>query len=591
MSLLSLLNDPKHWQHRAAQARALADRLTDVVGKATALSIANDYARLAKRAEDRQLARPDNPSLIEVETRPEDQEAIGAPLSQRRSSGRLIMPTSYLVVCSIIGIVTYLVNWSYGDAWAKARRGAENVARALQTDIARNIDLYDDALQGVQDAIQSIPKAGDIAHERELILGIVARAFRQIGALRILDADGNVVASSGGTAEADTNFGDPNYFQVHRQGRDVGLYISGPFKDRLGHGGDSIALSRRLSDREGTFAGVVVAVLPLAYFRDLFQQIDVGSRGVITLISSNGTILVRQPSLTSAGDAGVRLDQSPNFQRMLEEKSGFFSAPFATDGVNRLRAFRQIDDLPLIVSVNPAVGDIYREWCQRATWAVVITLLVCAGILAISARFRRELYRREMAESDLAALAIELSALATTDGLTGLTNRRAFDIVLRREWRRAARTDSSLALLMIDVDQFKPFNDRYGHIRGDDVLRILAEAISDSARRPGDRGSRYGGEEFAIILPDTDAAGARSVAERLRGRFLTRGQEHGIDFPLPTLSIGISAAKPRMASGEMDLVRTADLALYKAKENGRDRVEAAAESASAGQAPSISKSV
>jgi diguanylate cyclase (GGDEF)-like protein len=334
-------------------------------------------------------------------------------------------------------------------------------------------------------------------------------------------------------------------------------------------------LSRRLSDRNGAFAGVVVAVLRLTSLRDLFRQIDVGPLGVISLISTDGTILVRQPALTAASDAGVHLDKNPNFQRMLNEKSGFFSAPFAVDGVDRLRAFQQIHDLPLIVSVSPAVDDIYSQWWQRARWAAAITAAVCAGILTMAAMFRRELNKRELAEADLAALAMELSVMATTDGLTGLTNRRAFDALLQREWRRAARTNSWLTILMVDIDHFKMFNDRYGHVRGDEVLQVLARAIDDCTRRPGDHGARYGGEEFVMILADTEADGARRVAERLRACFIARGQERGFGFPLPTLSIGVGASKPAVVGGEIESVRKADAALYLAKANGRDRIEIA----------------
>jgi diguanylate cyclase (GGDEF)-like protein len=579
MSFLSLLNDPKHWHHRAARTRALAESLTDAVGKATALSIAEEYDRLGKRAEDRQLARIEDASLAATRDTPDEAEVGGKVVrlaTGRTPMARMVLPVTYAIVGVIVGIVVFLMSWSYQDAWTKARHNAENVVRALQTDIAHNIDLYDSSLRGIRAALDNPAVAGAAPEQRRLLLAGLAQSARHLGSIRILNAKGEVVADSEGVTSTDSNFAERDYFEIHRQSVDTGLYISGPFKDRLARGADSVALSRKLSDRDGAFAGVVVAVLPLTYFRELFQRLDIGRRGVISLISTDGTVLVRQPALRPSGDAGLRVDRSPNFQRILDEKSGFFAAPFATDGVNRLRAFRQIEDLPLIVAVSPAVGDIYAEWWHRALWSATITLLVCAGIVMLTAMFKRELQRRELAEADLAALAMELSTAATTDGLTGLPNRRSFDLLLQREWRRAARNDRWVSLLMIDIDHFKAFNDRHGHVVGDEVLRVLAKSIELCARRPGDRGARYGGEEFAIVLPDTDTSGARIVAQRLRTTFTERGRDQGLADRLPTVSIGVSALKPGAGGAEIELLKSADAALYRAKESGRDQIQSAA---------------
>jgi diguanylate cyclase (GGDEF)-like protein len=186
--------------------------------------------------------------------------------------------------------------------------------------------------------------------------------------------------------------------------------------------------------------------------------------------------------------------------------------------------------------------------------------------------FRRELRRRELAEQDLAELATALSGMAVTDPLTGLGNRRHFDSLLQREWRRAARSKSWVSLLMIDIDHFKAFNDHYGHQQGDEVLRILAKAISGSTRRPGDSGARYGGEEFAVVLPDTDLRGAMAVAENIRAAFINREEAGELAAALPTISIGVSSVRPA-GNGETTLVRSADQALYAAKEGGRNRTE------------------
>jgi diguanylate cyclase (GGDEF)-like protein len=198
---------------------------------------------------------------------------------------------------------------------------------------------------------------------------------------------------------------------------------------------------------------------------------------------------------------------------------------------------------------------------------------LCGAIGIICLLFRREVLRRAIAESRLIEAATELSELATTDGLTGIANRRAFDLALRREWRRSSRTRKPIALLMIDVDFFKMFNDRYGHQDGDWALRGVAACLQNSVKRPCDLAARYGGEEFAALLQETDAEGALVIAERIRDAVARLAIPHdGNPTGRLTISIGVASTCPGTPDAEALLVKAADLALYDAKRAGRDRV-------------------
>lgn len=168
----------------------------------------------------------------------------------------------------------------------------------------------------------------------------------------------------------------------------------------------------------------------------------------------------------------------------------------------------------------------------------------------------------------------ELEALATVDGLTGLANRRAFDAALDREWRRAVRARTPLSLLMIDVDFFKSFNDRYGHLAGDDCLRTVATVLAASVRRAGDVAARYGGEEFAVLLPGSPPGMARMLADGMRMSIEKLGcpHEHSSISPFVTASVGIATLFPAAGGNGADLIRLADDALYVAKSMGRNRV-------------------
>jgi diguanylate cyclase (GGDEF)-like protein len=166
-----------------------------------------------------------------------------------------------------------------------------------------------------------------------------------------------------------------------------------------------------------------------------------------------------------------------------------------------------------------------------------------------------------------------LEAQSSLDGLTGIANRRSFDWSLEREWKRHMRAQIPLSLALIDVDWFKQYNDTYGHLAGDDVLRSIAFAIQSGVHRPGDVSARFGGEEFAVILPDTNEHQSRYVMAMIHQR--VRALE--IPYPNPavgpfvTISIGIATVVPVWNESPLDLVHEADVALYRAKAEGRDR--------------------
>ena len=177
---------------------------------------------------------------------------------------------------------------------------------------------------------------------------------------------------------------------------------------------------------------------------------------------------------------------------------------------------------------------------------------------------------RDVTEEKTAQLALE--QLATRDGLTGLANRRCFDDTLRAEWARAQRQQQPLSLLMVDVDNFKAYNDVNGHIGGDECLQRIASAVA-SEMRANDLVARYGGEEFAVILPNQALKGAAIVAERVRERVerlrLPNGQVAGQHV---TVSIGAATALAAPDTQPNELVATADAALYRAKHMGRNRI-------------------
>ena len=229
------------------------------------------------------------------------------------------------------------------------------------------------------------------------------------------------------------------------------------------------------------------------------------------------------------------------------------------DGVLRLFVWRN-GTSPLVVMVGRPWSSILSLWRKEAIRIGATMMALIMFVLAVALFLAREISRRAQAED-------RLEELATTDALTGLKNRRKFDATIDAEWRRAARQKMPLALLMIDADHFKSYNDSYGHQAGDEILVGIAICISDSVQRAGDCAARYGGEEFAVLLPGMTSAEALAIAEKIRLK-VERWSE---DPRVTTVSIGVASLIPVITVDCSELVRAADKALYTAKDDGRNR--------------------
>jgi diguanylate cyclase (GGDEF)-like protein len=225
----------------------------------------------------------------------------------------------------------------------------------------------------------------------------------------------------------------------------------------------------------------------------------------------------------------------------------------------------------LAFAVRPAP---WRSWWANLVYLLALAALVLAGVrLRLRAHQRRERELVALVDARTRRLAEAnrlLTDLSYLDPLTDIANRRRFDELLPLEWKRALRAGQPIALIMVDVDGFKPFNDRYGHLVGDQCLRAVAQTLADGLPRAGDSVARYGGEEFAIILPATDQGGAFHVAEQLRERVAAVEVATGVAPASAgvTVSCGVASLVPAFDLEPAELVRRADTALYRAKQVG-----------------------
>lgn len=260
------------------------------------------------------------------------------------------------------------------------------------------------------------------------------------------------------------------------------------------------------------------------------------------------------------------------------------------------RKIYEINTETAVGALSQELSEVARQF-ERWRHIMLVLRLGALGLLlwvggAYSRRLQQELdeqvrLRGEIAQAnqgleakvaqrtaELQAANQRLEVLSNTDGLTGLSNRHRFDQVWVQEWQRAVRQGLSLAVVMIDVDHFKLYNDQFGHPAGDECLRRVAAVLAHSVRRAGELAARYGGEEFVVVLPGLDANGALLEAERIRTEVERLGIPHAGTSAgaVVTVSLGVASRVPQREEGLYLLLQEADDALYQAKNSGRNRV-------------------
>ena len=471
-----------------------------------------------------------------------------------RLSAKLLIASSVLTVIGFSAIcASVMLDMRRGEE-ELARQTLENLASGIDADINRNIELYDLSLRAVASNVV-MPELKDVSKAiRHLILFDHAATAKHFGAIQVFDAQGNLTIDASSLDPVPDNRANEAFFQAHRERPDVGLFISRPMLHR---GAYCIVLSRRITGADGSFLGVVAGSIRFSYFHDLFSRLQLGPDDTITVYRHDATVIMRTPF--DLDFIGKSLAHVPGVKRALSEPRGWYTGVSAVDGVSRMYVWRD-SSRPLVVIVGKPWASIFSLWYTQATRISAIVVALILFVLGTTLFLAREIGRRAKAED-------KLEELATTDALTGLKNRRKFDTEIDTEWRRAMRQKTPLAVLMIDADHFKSYNDSYGHQAGDQVLVGIAICISDSVGRAGDCTARYGGEEFSVLLPGCSAADALLVAETIR----LKVQQWSEGPTVTTVSIGVASLTPVTTMEWAGLVEAADKALYAAKANGRNQ--------------------
>ncbi|WLH15302.1 sensor domain-containing diguanylate cyclase [Pseudomonas hefeiensis] len=495
------------------------------------------------------------------------------PPQVARAGAALRLTISFMLV--VVMVFLAVEGWrtwrDYRAAFASARDSVTNLVRATAQhaeDTIRQVDVVTAALsERVEgDGLQNI----DIPRIHKLLVQQSA-IMPQLHGLFIYGPNGEWVVTDKQATPALANNADRDYFQYHRTHEDRNVRIGEVIRSRSTND-LIIPVSRRLNNPDGSFAGVLLGTVKVSYFVDYYGDFKIDDKGALVLAMRNGTILVRRPFVASV--VGKSLVNSVIFRKHLPNSNrGVVEARAVVDDTERLYGYRALTTYPLVVEAGLSRESIIAPWRHdllKTGFVLIFLIVILVGFgLIVLSQLR---YRMTM-EKQIRSAHQTMRDMALTDSLTGLGNRRRLDIALADEIRRARRQDTSLALIMLDVDYFKRFNDKYGHAAGDDCLRATAGAIQQAIKRPGDLAVRYGGEEFTILLPDTHSAGAGRIAQDILESIRALNIEHS-DHPLGlvTASAGITTCRPSTEDvTPAMLIKAADAFLYLAKNTGRNR--------------------
>jgi diguanylate cyclase (GGDEF)-like protein len=503
-----------------------------------------------------------------------------------KSIGAWLVSASVVLALGLWSFGAILLSTMKSNELTKALQASDNMVSTMSNDIARNLDMFDLSLRAVIDNM-NYPGVDSVSKDiRQMVLFDRAATAKYLASIKVLDESGRMTFDSRTAAPANKNYSTRDYFLVHHDNPNIGLYIGHPFVG--GSGKYRIGISRRLSRADGSLAGIVVGTMELDYFQDMFSRVIMSPGSVLALTHANGTMLMRNP--VRKGDIGRDMSQSELFTLAKGTASGQFESVGSTDGVRRLYSYRRVGDYPLLIVSGISTADALAGWRHYAMAIGAILLVLGFATIALAVFASRELRRREIAEA-------RLRILATTDALTQIRNRRGFENAATYEWNEALSTETPVALLMIDVDHFKKFNDQHGHQAGDRALVTIGRILNNARRSDRDVVARYGGEEFAMVLPATSPNDAFQVAEAIRESVALAGVQedtqegaqecHENGSSLPTVSIGVSSQVPNLPDASDILIAAADCALYKAKLAGRNRTVADDSSLGRGLSPRL----
>lgn len=485
----------------------------------------------------------------------------------------------FLLTISIF--VSYILFHQNEDILEREEERLLTQAKILNDNLLNQINSINQALLSIRSIAEneSVLEQKNKEHLEEHLRTFV-KVLPYLRTFIVLDKEGQVKATNR-TDILGFNYSSRDYFINVKNNPSKGkLYINAPYKTLLGAW--TINLAVMLSDEKGDFNGMVLAVFePLELMKTL-ESVFYSSDMRTSIIHGNGTLFLIAPQKDEVLGKKINAEDSFLYKHKLGNKlNSIYRGISYIANDERLVAFytvkpKNIDiDLPLYITVSRDLNALYMNIKNEIYMVVSLVLILILSSIFGLYLLQRKRYLARVKELDQEEEKKKiLETYAYIDSVTEIANRRYFDQFLDKEWRYCQRNGKDLSIVLIDIDNFKLYNDKYGHQAGDECLKKVARVLDDNLNRSHDFIARYGGEEFICILPSTNIEDAKVICEKLRVEIenLEIPHENSKVSNILTISIGVSSIVPTEEIQIEDLIRKADNALYLSKKSGRNRV-------------------
>lgn len=492
---------------------------------------------------------------------------------------------SIALSCGFLLMAVVVINvWSFRESWDMTVKTAQISAVNFALSQARQAEdtflQTEILLREIQRNIQRKTPVGVDGVELALLMREQRSRLPLLEGLFYYDGSGHGVAWSTVREPAVTSHPVREYFDYHRLNGHNNIHI-GPVIYSQSTGERVIPVSLRLNDSYGGFAGVLVATVRVSYFKQFYGYYELGDKDVLVLMRDDGTVLYARPMPEDY--VGKNLSSSPLFREMLvKSNQGSGEWDSELDGLRRIFGFVRSERYPLVVAAGYDIKNLSEAWSKNQQKyvglnAALIIIILVGGFYVLREAKKNVSYQREMKHlhEEMKSYNQTLQAMAMIDSLTGLPNRRHFDIFLSDSLQRSHRSGNPVSLVMLDIDFFKQYNDAYGHVAGDQCLESISDALREMPLRGTDLTARYGGEEFVIVLPDASPEEALKIASRAVHAIRQRQLSHcASEIPerIVTLSAGCCSVIASGKETDAQMIKEcADIALYQAKAMGRNQ--------------------
>lgn len=476
-----------------------------------------------------------------------------APFPSRRHTF-LVVLTACALTTAVVGLAATFALTSYRGTLKDARQNARFVSSLVANQMAMTLVDIEGTLEEMtillEDRIElRLAENGWGLNE---LFELIRLGETTLKGVQLTDAEGRIEAASGMSDLREAiGIGD-----IRERLKEQAMFLSPPVHDPSRSGKWMFSVSRRIRGMHGELLHFVTAVVDLEVLYAAFAGLDMPPGTCLVVSNPDGLVYLAGP-----GQAGYVGSTVPEYAA--HARVGAFEDMPCLAGGAMVTGVSEVAHFPLRVFVSFPRDEVLKPWFRHALTyggTSLALVLVSVGLSVTLIRSQMHLNCQSRA----------LALAASTDTLTGVLNRRSFLDAARREFSRARRSGVPLSCAMMDLDHFKQVNDTYGHIVGDMVLSSVARLVT-ARLREADLFCRYGGEEFVLLLPDTDLAGAATLAESLRSSLSGLRLELESTCIFVTASFGVAEILPETKTFE-DLLVRADQALYLAKEQGRNRV-------------------